>query len=151
MDNKLKSTLIFSGVGLIAIAVGLFAYKMFKKEGKPDGQGGGNGSGGNNQPPTPQPTITRQTAMGIANNLHSEMDGCNTYFEEAFKTACGVLQNTLDWNLVVEAYGSRYTDGCAPFTGHTGDLISTMKWELDSDEVGQCRSYLNSKGISSAL
>lgn len=151
MDNKLKSTLIFSGVGLIAIAVGLFAYKMFKKEGKPNGQDGGNGSGGNNPPPPPQPTITRQAAAGIASTLHSEMDGCNTYFVDDFKQACGSLQNSLDWNLVVEAFGSRYTDGCLPFTGHTGDLVSTMKWDLDTDEVNQCKAFLSGKGISSAL
>ena len=152
MDKKIKSTLIFAGVGIVALSVGLFLYKTFKKPGVPTGQDGGNGGGGGTQaPPTPQPTITRDAAMGIANYLHSEMDGCNTYFAEAFKAACGSLQNSLDWNLVVEAYGSRYTDGCAPFTGHTGDLISTMKWELDSDEVGECRSYLSSKGISSAL
>jgi hypothetical protein len=150
MDKKVKSTLIFTAVGVVLISAGLFLYKMFKKEGVPN-QNGGGGGGGTPPAPVPQPTITRAAAMGIANTLHSEMDGCNTDFVADFKNTCGGLQNSLDWNLVVEAYGSRYTDGCAPFTGHTGDLISTMKWELDSDEVGQCRSFLNSKGINSAL
>ena len=153
MDGKkVKSTLIIGGVTLLAISVGLFVWKMFKKPGVPAGQeGGGNTGGGNTPPPTPQPTITRSAAMGIANTLHSEMDGCNTYFVEDFKQACGGLQNSLDWQLVVDAFGSRYTDGCLPFTGHTGDIISTMKWEVDSDELAQCRAYLNSKGINSSL
>jgi len=148
MNKKVKSTLIISGIAVGVIVVGLFVYKTFIKPRTGNNNGGG---GDGNTPPVPQATITRETAMSIANTLHSEMDGCNTYFFDAFKSACGTLQNQLDWQLVVDAFGSRYTDGCAPFTGHTGNLISTMKWELDSDEVSQCRAYLNSKGINSAL
>jgi hypothetical protein len=155
MNQKVKSTLIISGVGLVLITVGLFVYKTFilpNRNNNTGGGGGGNtGGDGTPAPPAPQPTISRGAAMGIADTLHSEMDGCNTYFAEAFKSACSSLQNNLDWQLVVEAFGSRYTDGCAPFTGHTGDLSSTMKWELDTDEIAECRSYLSSKGISSSI
>lgn len=148
MDKKVKSTLIIGGIAVGVIVVGLFVYKTFIK---PKTGNNNNGGGGGDTPPAPQATITREAAMSIANTLQSEMDGCNTYFVDAFKNACKGLQNSLDWQLVVDAFGSRYTDGCAPFTGHTGNLISTMKWELDTDEVGQCRAYLNSKGINSAL
>jgi len=148
MNKKVKSTLVISGIAVGVIVVGLFVYKTFIKPRTGNKNGGG---GDGNTPPVPQATITREAAMSIANTLQSEMDGCNTYFVDAFKNACKGLQNSLDWQLVVDAFGSRTTDGCAPFNYYTGNLITTMKWELDTDELSQCRAYLNSKGINSAL
>lgn len=152
MNDKDKKLFKVSAI-IIGSVLGIFLLKTILQIRAKNKTGGGDGSnGGNGQQPAIQPTITRQQALGIADEVFNQIDDVN-YITGVDKTIelMGGIQNIEDWKLVQQAYGIREKINFGFMNNFTGDLIGALRDEYEGDDLGKIRNFFSSKGITSGI
>jgi hypothetical protein len=147
-DKKIfKISAYVIGGMLVFFAIKTIAQIRAKKKAESEGSGDGDGT-----TPEIQPTISRQQALGIAEELFTQIDGANVFsgVDDSIEIL-SPIQNIEDWKLIKTAYGVRFKENFGPLNNFTGDLIGALRDEYKGDDLQKIRNFFNNKGINTGI
>jgi hypothetical protein len=158
LDKKYK-TLIYLGLAL-GVGAGLYFILSKKKEGEiiDSAVGDEKDKDKENKPSKPtytseslkdKATISKATAKKYADTIHKAIDGCGTD-EQALYGTLKKLKNDADFNLVVEAYGTR-TINCWLAGSCKGGLIQNLKADTENINRAIINNIFKDRGIKLLL
>lgn len=152
MNDKNKKLLKTSAI-VVGSVIAIFLLKTILQIRAKNKTGGGDGSnGGNGQQPAIQPTITRQQALGIADEVFNQIDDVNIWSGvDDTISLLGSIQNIEDWKLVQQAYGTREKINFGFMNNYTGDLVGALRDEYEGEDLNKIRNFFSSKGITSGI
>lgn len=112
----------------------------------------GDGNNGDGTTPAVQPTINRQQALGIAEELFNQIDGANVFsgVDDSIQIL-SPIQNIEDWKLIKTAYGIRFKENFGPLNNFTGDLIGALRDEYEGEDLQKIRNFFTTKGINTGI